>query len=168
MVYKYSPNENYEDFSSGRVIYHKPDFPNYPVRLAAEVFSRCLMHLKKKSNLCLYDPCCGSAYTITIFGFLFNKNINKVYCSDISTEALEISQKNLSLLSCGGIERRRNELLDLIKKYGKESHKSALCSLERIEKLMEHEIEFSAFAANILDTDEIAKNKFNWVFTIRR
>jgi hypothetical protein len=56
MVYKYSPNENYADFSGGRVIYHKPDYPNYPVRLAAEIFSRCLMHLKKKSNLCLYDP----------------------------------------------------------------------------------------------------------------
>jgi hypothetical protein len=38
MVYKFFQKNNYEDFSSGRVILHKPKNPDFPVRLAGEIF----------------------------------------------------------------------------------------------------------------------------------
>ena len=160
MIYKYFPKENYEDFSSGRVIYHKSNYPNYPVRLAGEIFHRCLEYSKKKNKLCLYDPCCGSAYLLTILGYLFNELIETIYCSDISNEAVELSYKNLSLLSYKGIEKRKHELNDYIKIYNKESHRNALNSLERIEKLIKHEIKNNVFAADVLIKKELINKNF--------
>jgi 23S rRNA G2445 N2-methylase RlmL len=160
MIYKHFENRNFEDFSSGRVIYNNKNYPNYPVRLAAEIFSRCLEHTPKKNDICLYDPCCGSAYLTIILGYLFNKIIGKIYCSDISEEAIELSQKNLSLLSFNGISRRKNELNELVEKYKKESHKNALCSLEIIKKQIKKEIPFNIFKANILEKPDFIGNKF--------
>ena len=160
MVYKYFPNNNYEDFSSGRVLYHKSNFTNYPVRLAGEIFSGCLEYSKKKNELCLYDPCCGGAYMVTVLGFLFNEVIRTIYCSDISNEAIELAYKNISLLSCSGIENRKNELHNLMKKYGKESHKNALNSLEKIRKLIKNEITGNIFQTDILNKNEVISQKF--------
>jgi hypothetical protein len=160
MVYKHFQDNNYEDFSSGRVIYHKSNYPNYSVRLVGEVFYRCLEHSKKKNKICLYDPCCGSAYMLTILGYSFNETIETIYCSDISNEAVELSHKNLSLLSYTGIEKRRNELNSFIKKYNKDSHRNALNSLEKIEKLIKHEIKNHVFEANILNENELINKNF--------
>jgi hypothetical protein len=160
MVYKHFQNNNYEDFSSGRVIYHKSNYSNYSVRLVGEVFYRCLEHSKKKNEICLYDPCCGSAYMLTVLGYLFNETIETIYCSDISNEAVELSRKNLSLLSYTGIEKRRNELNNFIRKYNKDSHRNALHSLEKIEKLIKHEIKNHVFEANILNENELINKDF--------
>ena len=40
MEYLYSKNDNYEDFSSGHVIYGGKGIPNFPVRLLNEIFGR--------------------------------------------------------------------------------------------------------------------------------
>jgi SAM-dependent methyltransferase len=119
MVYKYFPKNNHEDFSSGRVIFHKSKYPNYPVRLAGETFCRCLKYIDKPEDLCVYDPCCGGAYMLTVLGYLFNEKIKTIYASDISEESVELAQNNLSLLSFSGIEKRKNNLLDLKDKYNK-------------------------------------------------
>lgn len=42
MEYKYTNNENYEDFASGRVLYHVGGEPTFPIRLTLELFERCL------------------------------------------------------------------------------------------------------------------------------
>jgi hypothetical protein len=76
MVYKYFPKNNYEDFSSGRVIFHKSGYPNYPVRLAGETFCRCLKYIDKTKDLCIYDPCCGSAYMLPINKYAKESHIN--------------------------------------------------------------------------------------------
>lgn len=31
---------------------------NFPVRLAQEIYKRCLQYSPKKDNICLYDCCC--------------------------------------------------------------------------------------------------------------
>jgi hypothetical protein len=161
MVYKYFQSNNYEDYSSGRVIYHKSKYPNYPVRLAGEIFYRCLEHSNKKDKIIIYDPCCGSSYMITVLGLLCNQVIDTIYCSDISNEAIDLSNKNLSLLTFSGIEKRKIELMDLIKKYNKDSHINALNSLEKIVKQIKHEIKINVFLANILDKKQMVSNKFN-------
>ena len=160
MIYKYFEDRNFEDFSSGRVIYNHVNYPNYPVRLAGEIFSRCLEHTSKKNNIYLYDPCCGSAYTPTVLGYLFNEVIEKIYCSDVLKEAVELSQKNLSLLSFSGIDRRKNELDELAEKFKKESHKGALSSLGRIKSQLKREIPYSIFKENILERPDFTDNKF--------
>jgi hypothetical protein len=45
MEYKYAENHNYEHFSSGRVLYHAKGVPNFPVRLANELYGLMLPDL---------------------------------------------------------------------------------------------------------------------------
>jgi hypothetical protein len=160
MLYKFFPQNNYEDFASGSVFYHNAGYTNYPVRLAGEIFSRCLEFSQKENNIKMYDPCCGSAYMFSVLGFLFNGIIDEVFCSDVSDEAAELSHKNLSLLSYSGIEKRKSELHDLMQKYNKESHKNALDSLKRIKEKIKHEIKTNIFTANILNTNELIHKDF--------
>ena len=108
MIYRFFNKDNFVDFSSGRVLYHKSGFPNFPVRLAGELFSRCLELTGKDRDIILYDPCCGCGYTVTVLGFLFNSKIKTIFASDILEEAVETANKNLSLLTHQGIEKRRN------------------------------------------------------------
>lgn len=85
MNYKYFNDDNFEDFASGRVIYHKTGMPNFPVRLAGEIFFRCLQYTDKK-DITLYDPCCGSSYMLTVLGLLNIQEIENIVASDISED----------------------------------------------------------------------------------
>ncbi|MDR1616037.1 MAG: hypothetical protein LBR98_03410 [Syntrophomonadaceae bacterium] len=160
MVYKFFQKDNYEDFSSGRVISHKSKSPNFPVRLAGEIFCRCLEHINKTNNLCIYDPCCGSAYLLTVLGFLFNEKISAIYASDIEKEFADFARNNLSLLSINGLEKRKNNLMELIKKYNKQSHIAALNSLNRISEYIKHEIKADIFITDILNKNSLGNKMF--------
>jgi len=98
MIYKFAERSNYEDFAAGHVIYHRPGFTNYPVRLASEIFMRAYTHCGKK-KVTLYDPCCGGGYLLTVLGFLHGDKINAIYGSDISKEAVSLTIQNMQLLS---------------------------------------------------------------------
>lgn len=45
MEYLYCPNDNFEDYSSGRVIYGGKGIPNFPVRLLNEIYGRAKRNL---------------------------------------------------------------------------------------------------------------------------
>jgi tRNA G10 N-methylase Trm11 len=160
MVYKFFQKNNYEDFSSGRVILHKPKNQDFPVRFAGEIFCKCLEYINKSNALCVYDPCCGSGYLLTVLGFLFNKKIEKICGSDIDIEKVNFAQNNLSLLSINGLEKRKNDLIELIKKYNKQSHIGALNSLNSISKYINHKIKIDTFIADILDKNSLENKKY--------
>jgi tRNA G10 N-methylase Trm11 len=160
MVYQFFQKNNYGDFSSGRVILHKSKNPNFPVRLAGEIFCQCLEYINKINDLCIYDPCCGSAYLLTVLGFLFNEKIGTIYGSDIEKKSVDFAQNNLSLLSANGLEKRKNDLIDLIKKYNKQSHIDALNSLNNISKYIKHEIKIDTFIKNILNRNNLENKIF--------
>ena len=88
MEYKYTKNENYEDFASGRVLYHIGGKPTFPIRLALELYERCLSYSIKKTEISLYDCCCGGAYMLTILGLLKGNTLSKLYGSDINSESI--------------------------------------------------------------------------------
>ncbi|QVK19044.1 N-6 DNA methylase [Mycoplasmatota bacterium] len=136
MEYRHCDKENFEDFSCGRVIYHRTGMPNFPVRLSQEIYCRCLNYLDNKNNISLYDPCCGGGYLLTVLGFLNMNSITQIYGSDISFGAVELANSNLSLLSEKGIEKRINQLNNLYDNYKKESHKEAIKSSKRILNLI--------------------------------
>jgi tRNA G10 N-methylase Trm11 len=139
---------------------HKSKNPNFPVRLAGEIFCQCLEYINKTGNLCVYDPCCGSGYLLTVLGFLFNEKIGTIYCSDVEKESVDFAQTNLSLLSINGLEKRKKNLVDLIKQYNKQSHIDALNSLKNISKYIKHEIKIDTFIADILSKNSLENKKF--------
>lgn len=93
MEYRYGKNENYEYLASGRVLYSGYGVPNFPVRLANEIYGRCLAYSSKKDNISLYDCCCGGGYLLTILGLLNQDSIGELIGSDIEEKSLQVAEK---------------------------------------------------------------------------
>lgn len=168
MVYKYCENKNFEDLSSGRVIFHRTGYPNFPVRLTQEIFCRCLehlcpAHLDGPGRLCVYDPCCGGGYLLTVLGFLNYERIDTIVASDISGEAVRLAHENLSLLRKDGLERRIQQLNQLLAYHNKSSHREALDSAARLLRIVTnpaHEIGHKVFQADILSPGPLENRDF--------
>jgi len=162
MQYKYCQNENFEDFASGRVILHKHGYPNFPVRLAQEIYCRCLSYIKNKTDICIYDPCCGSGYMLTAIGFLNPDSLKTIICSDFNGHALEIAEKNLSLLSVSGLRARIAHLQNLYTQFNRISHIRAVESAEALLNLINKERTVSTiiFKADILSKNILENRNF--------
>ncbi len=152
MEYLYCKNENFEDYSSGRVLYGGSGIPNFPVRLINEMFGRAASHLSKKEDLIVYDPCCGGGYSLTVLGFFHSADIMKIYGSDVDENMLEHAKKNLSLLQYEGLTERKQELSALYDTYHKDSHKEALGSVEVLKKQLVRPIPSEVFRADCTKT----------------
>lgn len=148
MEYKYCKNNNYEDFSSGRVLYGAKGIPNFPVRLLHEIYGYSKSYLEKKEDIVIYDPCCGAAYAHTVLGFFYNSEIKKIYGSDIDASMILYAKKNTRLLTKTGLKKRKEEIQLLYKKYAKNSHLQALDSCEKLENMLEKEVQVEIFKAD--------------------
>ena len=148
--------DNYEDYSSGRVLYGAPGATNFSVRLISEIFQRCAEYLNSKGNsgpFVIYDPLCGAGYSLAVLGLLHGSSLQSIFASDINSTLLEFANKNLSLVNASGMEKRIDELKVFIERYTKPSHKDALDSAYRLkDKITSHpSIDVRAFHADILD-----------------
>lgn len=163
--------ENYEDYSSGRVLYGAPMATNFPVSLTLEIYKRCSDYLVKKGNsgpYVIYDPFCGVAYSLTVLGFFNGKNIKQLIASDVDKTTLEFAYKNLSLLTKKGIDNRIKELDRFIQEYNKDSHREALISANKLKEISSKlSIEIKEFQHNILSNISLPKyvNKVDMVIT---
>jgi len=168
MQYKYVPEQSdYSDFTSGRVFYSLPGHPAFPVRLASEIFQRCLAsreRIYQTSTPCsLYDPCCGAAYHLSVLACLHGEHIREVTGSDVDEKAVAVANRNLGLLGMDGLDRRIAEISTLLEQYHKDSHKEALASAHvlknRISALTrDRQFVTSAFQANATDNQAILEN----------
>jgi 16S rRNA G966 N2-methylase RsmD len=138
MEYKYEKtDQDHSDLASGRVFYSLPGHPAFPIRLASEIFQRCLASRKTLygvSDRCtLYDPCCGAAYHLSVLAYLHRKHIREIIASDIDEKAIELAARNLELLSVAGMNQRIHEINTMYQQYNKESHKHALKSARLLQ-----------------------------------
>lgn len=148
MEYLYSENDNFEDFASGRVLYSGKGIPNFPIRLLNEMYGRAKSYLEKKQDIVLYDPCCGGGYALTVLGFFGNTDVKKIYGSDIDENMIIYAKKNAGLLTGAGLANRKNEIEQMYKKYGKQSHMEALESCNKLKSMLEKEIVAEFFKAD--------------------
>ena len=168
MPYKYARTPlDYSDLASGRVFHSLPGHPAFPVRLASEIFQRCRASREKfyeNSDPCsLYDPCCGTAYHLSVLAYLHGENIRAVIGSDVDGKAVVVAKRNLELLTVAGLDQRIGEISQLFEMYRKDSHKDALDSgyilKNRITALtQEHQIATKVFEATATDSTTILKN----------
>lgn len=179
MQYKYAKEQqDYSDFSSGRVFYSLPGHPAFPVRLASEIFQRCVALRKKiyeNSTPCvLYDPCCGAAYHLSVLAFLHGEYIQEIIGSDVDEKAVALAKRNLGLLNPAGLDNRIREISAMLEQYGKDSHQDALRSANVLkdkffsppEKYPHETKVFQADAANRKEIfDNIKTRSVDIVFT---
>jgi 16S rRNA G966 N2-methylase RsmD len=69
-----------------------------------------------------------------VTAYLHWDSICRVIGSDIDEKAVQLAERNLSLLTPGGMERRSREIAAMVHLYGKTSHQEALESLQRLQE----------------------------------
>lgn len=178
MPYKFAiERPDYSNLASGRVFYSLPGYPAFPIRLASEIFQRCLAHFQPanpEARPVIYDPFCGAAYHLTTLAYLHRTKIGAIIASDIDPEAAQLAERNLALLTIEGLDRRMRELADMREKYGKASHEAALESarflrgaVSEMERM--HPIPTRVFQADAADgrtlLDHLRDTKVDIVFT---
>ena len=158
MEYKFATEStNYTDLASGHVFYSLPGHPAFPVRLASEIYQRCLAFRGKGSSPCtIYDPCCGAAYHLSVIAYLHWDSVCRVICSDINEKAVQLAERNMGLLTPAGMERRSREISAMVRLYDKETHKGALGSITRMQEQVNQltavrPIQTRVFRANATD-----------------
>jgi hypothetical protein len=150
--------DNYEDFSSGRVLYGHSGATNFPIRLLNEIFLRAAHHLLSKNHLgpyTVYDPLCGIAYSLTVLGFLHSTQIKTLIGSDINLETLETANKNISLLQNSGLQKRLEEIQSLSEKYQKPSHAEAAESAKKLLSQTTEHLQTQIFPFDILSDQSL-------------
>jgi 23S rRNA (guanine2535-N1)-methyltransferase len=136
MEYKFAKEtSNFADLASGHVFYSLPGHPAFPIRLASEIYQRCLEWRENTRLPCtIYDPCCGAAYHLSVIAYLHWDSICRVVCSDVNEKAVQTAERNLGLLTPAGMERRGREISAMVRLFNKDSHKGALDSLTRLQE----------------------------------
>lgn len=139
MQYKYETiDRDFSDLASGRVFYSLPGHPAFPVRLASEIFLRCIAHREAMYGVTtpctLYDPCCGAAYHPSVLAYLHRKHIRELIASDIDEKAVELARRNLRLVNIEGLDQRIHEISAMIEQYDKDSHREALKSAHALKE----------------------------------
>jgi hypothetical protein len=161
MKYRFTQKSDYTHFASGRVFYSIPGIPAFPIRLMSEIFQYCLEVIERERGpkpVTIYDPCCGSAYHLATLAYLHGPRIGRIIGSDVDPEVLKIAGKNLGLLTPAGLDQRIEEIETALRRYGKDSHRSALTSALLLremqpEQLARHGVETLLFCADILTPD---------------
>ncbi len=127
-----SGRRDYSHLASGRVLRSAPGMTAFPVRLAIDMFEQAIKGLPTIDDLAVLDPCCGAGYLLTVLGFTFAKDIRVLVGLDVDVLAVELTDKNLSLLLKDGLKLREKELGELLGKYGKASHSEAVESARQL------------------------------------
>ena len=104
--------------------------------------------MNKEEDLVIYDPCCGGGYALTILGYFQNRYISKIYGSDIDEDMVAHAKKNTSLLTSAALKKRKTEIEELYNSFGKESHKEALGSCDKVSAMLEKEVIVEIFQAD--------------------
>ena len=142
MPYRFAVDRpDYSDFASGRVFHSLPGHPAFPIRLASEIFQRCLAHRRAAGGagpVALYDPCCGAGYLLSVLACLHGESIRAIAASDADPKAADLAARNLELLTMEGFERRIEALAADYSRYRKESHRQALESARRMRGRIAH------------------------------
>lgn len=164
MPYQFATERpDYSDLASGRVFYSFAGHPAFPVRLASEILQRCLAWRKRaglNAPVVLYDPCCGTGYLLAVLAYLHPEHLCKVIASDFDGQAVDLTRRNLELLTPPGMARRLSEIQEMIQLYGKASHQEALHSAQVLQARVTTLPVFmrQTFQANALDGAVITQN----------
>jgi hypothetical protein len=163
MPYRFATEkQDLSDYASGRVFTGAPGHPAFPVRLASEIFQRCVAARDVSAPCVLYDPVCGGAYHLSTLAYLQWHAIDTIIGSDIDSEILSVAERNLGLLTLEGLDRRIAEIQEMLACYGKASHAAALASANRLRQRLaalcaDHWIATRLFAADALDGEALAE-----------
>jgi 16S rRNA G966 N2-methylase RsmD len=137
---------------AGGAMHYYGDVPKLSPSVAVQGMLEILGISELNGRHCLYDPFCGNGILLTTMAILFRDKIDKVIGSDISKEAVLMTNRNLArtytygiskVLQGNTVKRKRGEGAELPKKL------INLCSfLERLD--LQTQIPNTVFVHNAL------------------
>ena len=131
MNYLYGPDRDYTDYAPGRALRGGAGRPNFPVRLALELYGRGAAALGR-TPVRLWDPLCGGGSLLFAAALLGEPAPERVLGSDADEGAVDLARENLALLTPEGCARRRAQIEEHLRAFGRQSFAEALGSLDRI------------------------------------
>ncbi len=131
MNYLYGPDRDYTDYAPGRALRGGAGRPNFPVRLALELYGRGAAALGR-TPVRLWDPLCGGGSLLFAAALLGEPAPEWVLGSDADEGAVDLARENLALLTPEGCARRRAQIEEHLRAFGRQSFAEALESLDRI------------------------------------
>lgn len=153
MDYRFAPERDYADFAPGRALRGGKGRPNFPVRLALELYGRGAATLGAE-EVRLWDPLCGTGSLLLTAALLGEPAPRCVFGSDADAGAAALAEENLALLRAEGCARRRAALEERLRGFGRESYAEALESLGRLEALAAaRDVACAAFVYDIFDEE---------------
>lgn len=160
MAYRYAvTRENHADLSAGAVLHSAPGLPAFPVRLTSEIFQRA-SRLRPAGPVAVWDPCCGSAYLLTVLAVLHRSEITAVLGTDIDPAALTLARRNLGLLRAGGFEARSADLRERAGRLDKPRYSATAAAAQRLaHRLAERggPLAHSVAQADVFDPDQLRR-----------
>ncbi len=111
MQYRYADREDYSCYASGNVLKHFTGMPCFPVRLTIELFGRARAFVGRE-RMRVYDPCCGSGFSLSVMGLAVQREIESLHASDVDPECVEAARCNTALLSREGLADARLRLIE--------------------------------------------------------
>ncbi len=110
MEYQYTEKEDFSFLASGNVIKHISGMPCFPVRLGLELFERAYQRIGKE-KITVYDPCCGSGFSLAVLGMVKQNKIKAIFGSDVDPHCLEAASCNMDMLTREGLLAARDKVL---------------------------------------------------------
>lgn len=168
MIYKYATGKlDYSAFASGSVFASRKGMVGFPVRLMHELIGRSISLLKRNritGPYGLYDPCCGTCVHLVCAAILYTHEIGVVAASDLETSAIEISRKNLALLTKENMLSRAKELGELSVRFNKDQYQIASENAHRLAQVLAAVLvkPTNCFRANTLIPEEINNGLGKW------
>ncbi|MGN1346639.1 MAG: hypothetical protein ACI4V1_07615 [Eubacteriales bacterium] len=163
MDYKYTEKEDFSFLASGNVIKHFSGMPCFPVRPGLELFERAY-HLIEKEKITVYDPCCGSGFSLTVLGMVKQKKIDSLYGSDIDAACLEAASCNLAMLTREGLLSARDKVLrnENITELRREQLNDSVARL--LPSLVNPAMRTGIFRQDILQASPVLPERADYVF----
>jgi hypothetical protein len=133
-----SDKDDFSIYSPGAVFYSLPGHTAFPVRLTLDIFLQCGEYLQAmgiRRPYRLFDPCCGGAYHLAVLTYQHPGAFLSITASDIDADAVALAERNLSLLTSDGLDRREVQIREMASRFGKASHQTALEQVQRLRAL---------------------------------
>ena len=164
MEYRYADQQDWEFLSSGNILKHFSGMPAFPVRLNLELFGRAAEKIGKTDGFAVYDPCCGSGYSLAVLGLMRGGQIRAIVGSDVDPACVDAAASNLSLLRRDGILAARDRILNA-PETTPERRTQLEAAVERVLPLIgDRELPANVFRHDILASPPSLPEPVDYVF----
>ncbi len=137
--------------------------PCFPVRLNLELFELAF-HRLNRPRLSVYDPCCGSGFSLTTLGMMKQEKIECLYASDVNPACVEAAQCNTAMLTPEGLTSASEKILSNETASPERKKQLTEARTKLLPYLTNHTLRKEVFPHDILESAPQLPQKIDYIF----